>query len=369
MKAKAIFTYSSVERHRHEIAGAETHLGRFLFMFPLIPILLALFSCFVIWIPDEIYRRLFGAGTALAILLFLFQMVRWIRELLTVYMIGEDGEFYRLYVSVFWYQVKDCMDLIQPEKMTKGRLTRLFYMIQHIRSALERSGDISFEELIEMGRLTRFSHIREVKGTKKYISFCAELENKKGNRTRKIRIRNVYDVPESMECYLKVYEKKGMEAAGKANIQVKRTVEELLGRERTPAEKLGRFVFIWTGIMLWVSLFTIVPDLNKLGKINANQVVLTEVAVKPGKETETYIGTYTYGEKAFTIRVAASLIEKGVDTVQIYLNRENPYAYFFARHYGVSYQPMCILYLTVLAIKLFSSLTQLLIDGIKKTKG
>lgn len=367
MKTNKILTYSSIERHRHGMLGAETYLGIVLFMFPLVPILLALFSCFVITLSDKLYTRLFMVGTIVMLSVFLFAVVRWILELLTVYLVGEDGELYRLHISLFWYQTKGCMDLIQPEGMTGNRLMRLLFMIQNIKIALERSGDITFDELIQTGKLTRFSEITKVQDRKKTVSFYANMETNKGILNRKITIRKVYDYADGLVLYLNAYESKGKQAAAKQDLRVRRSVEELLKNKKTVIGKLGRFLFTWSGIMLWLCLFTVNPDLNKLSKMNAGQFVpvTAEVANTKGRTVK---AEFVFDEQPYTLEVSSGQVSKSEDAavVELYVNKDNPYEFFYAATYGVSYKPMIIIYLSVISVYLFSAITQLIIDYFHK---
>lgn len=362
-----MLTYSSVERHRHGMLGAETYLGIVLFMFPLVPILLALFSCFVMPLSDTWYTRLFAIGTVAMLAVFLFAVVRWILELLTVYLVGEDGELYRLHISLFWYQTKGCMDLIQPEGMTGNRLMQMIFMIQNIKIALERSSDITFDELIQTGKLTRFSNISQVKNKKDAVFFSAEVETDKGIRRRKIRIRKVYDYVDGLSLYLQVYAEQGRMAAAKQDLRVRRTVEELLGNKKTVLFKLRRFLFTWTGIMLWLSLFTINPDLNKLSKMNAGQFVHVTAEVDQ-PEGKMVTAEFLFENQSYTLEVAGGQVEQKqeLSVVDLYINKEDPYEFFYAKTYGVAYKPVCIIYLSVICVYLFSTIVQMIIDSFHK---
>ena len=141
MKFKKVFTYSSFERAKSRIMGAETVFGLFLLSFPLLPMILAVISAAIINIPNGVYTGLMAVGTILLTFALLLMELRWIIELLTVYAIGEDGEVYRLRISTFWYEVKNCPNLLNPTGISGpgGRIYRMLNMVSNIRVALEKS--------------------------------------------------------------------------------------------------------------------------------------------------------------------------------------------------------------------------------------
>lgn len=364
MKTNNILTYSSIERHRHGILGAEAYLGIILFMFPLVPILLAIFSCFVRYLPNALYTRLFMLGTIVLLGVFLISVFHWLLELMTVYMIGEDGELYMLHISLFWYQIKGCTELVNPVGMNGNWFTKVIFMVQNIRIALERSSEISFDELIEMGRLTRISGISKVCVKKKSLTFWARVETKKGASRKKVSIRKVYDRVDGLELYLKTYEEEGVQKAAKQDLKVRRSVEELLGRKKTEYEKIGRFLFTWTCIMLWLCLFTVYPDLNKLSKMNEGEYISYTATLENPEKKKTK-AEIVYEEQTYIVDVLSSHGNHNETpaTISLYINREYPYEFFYADTYGVSYKPMAVIYLTVAAIYLVLAITQIIIDS------
>ena len=362
MKSKKIITYSALERQRHGIKGAGTYVGIFLFMFPFISILLALFSCFIYHLSDTMYSALFMTGTILLIVLFLGAEIRWLWEMLTVYVAGEDGALYRLHISVFWYKIKNCTNLLNPMNTAGGKWMQLFYMIQNIKLALERAGDIGFDELIRMGRLTRITGIMEVENRKKSFIISGEIENQKGIRRGKISIRKVYDHIDALQEYADIYKTKGKEAAEAYNFRFKKDASAYV-IERTPFQKLKRFLTVWTGILLWLALFTVYPDLNKLSHINSGRYQKTE-AYADTVESEHVKAVFQYNGKDYMIDVKDEYLKPDGEgyTVSIYFDTENPQKYFRSQIYGLMYKPVFVIYFTVIILYLISGITQYIID-------
>ncbi len=369
MKAKKIITYSALERRRNGIMGAETYLGVFLFMFPVIPILLALFSCFIYKLSDTMYSTLFMMGSMLLVMVFLVAEIHWVWELLTVYMVGEDGDLYRLHISGFWYKIKNCTNLLNPMETSGGKWLQIFYMINNIKLALETAGDITFDELIQMGRLTRISGITEVRNRKKSIILSADTECGKGKRKRKIVIRKVYDNIDALQAYAAIYQREGKEAAEAYDFKVKKNPASYITATPPRIRKLIRFLMVWTGIMLWFSLFTIYPDLNKLSNINSGRYEKT-TAYADRKEWENNKASFVYDEKEYTIDVAAKYLKNHGEeySVQIFFNTEEPQNYFRSEIYGLMYKPVFVIYFMVIILYLISGITQYLIDRMNEKK-
>lgn len=362
MKAKKIITYSSLERQRHGIKGAGTYVGIFLFMFPFISILLALFSCFIYHLSDTMYSVLFMAGTVLLTILFLGAELRWLWELLTVYVAGEDGALYRLHISVFWYKIKNCANLLNPMNTAGGKWMQIFYMIQNIKQALERAGDIGFDELIRMGRLTRITGITEVENRKKSFVISAEIENQKGIRKGKICIRKVYDHIDALQEYADLYKNSGREAAEAYDFRYKKNASDYI-LERTPVRKLMRFLTVWTGIILWLALFTVYPDLNKLSHINSGRYQKTEAyADNAGSQHGKVV--FQYNGKDYVIDVKEEYLKPDGEgyKVSVYFDTENPQKYFCSQIYGLMYKPVFVIYFTVIILYLISGISQYFID-------
>lgn len=370
MKARKILTYSSLERRRNRIMGAETYLGFFLFMFPVIPILLALFSCFIYKLSDTLYSNLFMTGVIVLVIVFLLAEIHWLWELMTVYMVGDDGELYRLHISLFWYKIKQCTNLLNPMETTGGKWMQIFYMINNIRLVLEASGDITFDELIQMGRLTRISGITDVKNYKKMICLSADIETRKGVRQGKIKIRKVYDNIDSLNEYLVLYQSAGVKVAGQYDFKVKKNpITYVVEENKTSIRKSIRFILIWTGIMLWFSLFTVYPDLNKLSNINAGTYEKV-VAYAKEKESGHTEASFLLDGKEYIIDVASGYLVTDGDkySVPIYANKENPKNYFYKQTYGQMYKPVIVIYFMIIIIYLISKISQYVIDKLKENK-
>ncbi len=369
MKARKIITYSSLERRKNRIMGAETYLGFFLFMFPVIPILLALFSCFIYKLSDNLYSTLFMTGTIILAVCFLLAEIHWLKELMTVYMIGDDGELYRLHISMFWYKIKQCTNLVNPMETTGGKWMQLFYMISNIKIALEAAGDVTFEELIQMGRLTRISGITNVSGYKKKICLCADIETKKGIRQGKIKIRKVYDNIDALKEYLVIYQSDGVKAAEKYDFKVKVNPLSYVKENKTLVQKSIRFILIWTGILLWISLFTVYSDLNKLSNINSGryQKVVAYAEEKESGHTE---ASFVLNGEEHLINVSSGYLETDGEkySVVVYVEAENPQNYFYKQAYGQMYKPVFVLYIMVVMIYLISNISQYIIDKVKAKK-
>lgn len=363
MKAKKIITYSALERQRHGIKGAGTYVGIFLFMFPFISILLALFSCFIYHLSGSVYSALFTAGTVLLTVWFLGAEIRWLWEIMTVYVAGEDGTLYRLHISVFWYKIKNSTNLLNPLNTAGGKWLQLFYMIRNIKPALEGAGDIGFDELIRMGRLTGITGITEVENRKKSLVISADIEDQKGIRRRRIRIRKVYEHIDALQEYATIYKNRGKEAAEAYDFRYKNEASAYIVGIPTPVQKLKRFFAVWTGILLWLALFTVYPDLNKLNHINSGRYRKTEAyAETAGSEHGKAVFRYNGTEYTIDVKDEYLKPEGNGYTVSIYFDTEQPQKYFYTRIYGLMYKPVFVIYFMGIILYLISVITQYMID-------
>lgn len=329
-----ILSYSAMEQSKNGIMGPGRYLMIYLGIFPFVPLLLALFSCFVKRISSNLYRGiLFGAAIIFTILMVI-NIVLWVLNIMRVYIIDEKGYLYRIKISTFWYKVKDKMYLINPMGNVSGRLMRLFYMINNIKTVLSATAeDITYEDFIAMGRMDRISDISDVVIKKKCIRMTAHIENKYGKRKKKINIKRIYE-KDIMFCeYLKSVNDNGMtEEAKKSFLQSGNIKKDIIKNKDGNLKKFIRFTVKWTSIMCWIAVFTISSDLSRLSMINSNKYV--ESVDKENRE--------------------------------IYVSVDDDSKYFLKSDYGKTYKPVIVMYISVEIIYAVMKLTDGFILKIKK---
>lgn len=335
-------------------------------IFPFIPMSLALFSCFIYKLSDSLYTFIFMFATLLMILWLLLAEINWIKELMTVYMIGDDGELYRLHISQFWFKINNHTNLLNPMGMPSGKLTRIFFMIQNIKLVLQATKDITFDELVQMGRLTKIKNVTNVRNYKKTLVITADVENNKGIRPKKIRIRKVYDNISRIQEYLLIYQKDGIKEASKYDFKKKMRAESFLIKNRTAIQKSIRFLWVWTGVCLWFSMFTVYPTLNTLSNINSGRYEKTNVYAKEKQDGPTEV-SFFYDEMEYKVHVKSSSldpVDKGYKA-EILIDTENPTNFFYSHDYSRVYTAVLSLYIIVILIYIISVLSQYVIDNIK----
>ncbi len=312
-----ILTYQDLEQSKNGIMGPGRCLVSFLGIFPFVPILLALFSCFIIKIPDSIFRILLFIITFFMLAILLLNIFIWILNMISVFIISEDGELYRIKISSFWYKIKDKMYLINPSGMMSGKFMRLFYMINNIKIVLQSvASDVTYEEFISMGRMEKISEIRNVKVKRKKIKINALIENRRGKKRKNLVIKRVFEKDDIFCEYLVRYESSGINEAAKVDFNQKINAEKMINIDNSPIKhlkKILKFTVTWTCIMAWVAIFTISGDLNRLSRINAGEYVRTED-------------------------------DKGKI---VYISADNCDEYFYESDYGNMYRPVIVVYLSV----------------------
>lgn len=319
-----IFTYSAIEQKRHGIAGPGKCLMIFLGIFPFVPLLLALFSCFIMKLEDKTYTIcLFGTCTVLVVGMFVC-MVSWIKRIFYVFILDEKKCLYRLKISNFWYKIKNQTFLLNPLETSGGRLLRLFYMVSNIKYVLENITDtVTYEELISMGRLELFTDISDVDIRKKKIIFRANIKTAGTMRTARITISRVYENDRQLVGFLQHGEYCEPEMVSHILNEIKQT--------DTPLKKMARFTVTWSCIIAWAAVFFLSRDFGRLSKINAGEYVKTEVQGK-----EAYVSVND-GDK-----------------------------YFLVSDYGNLYKPVLVIYGSVEVLYLISKCTDLVIAGLNK---
>lgn len=329
-----IFTYSAIEQKRHGIAGPGKCLMIFLGIFPFVPLFLELFSCYVMKLEDRIYKTGMFLISFMLIAAMFVHVFLWINRIFYVFIIDEKECLYRLRISNFWYRIKNQTFLLNPMGASGGRLIRTFYMLNNIRCVLDNITDtVTYEELISMGQMEKFTDISGVVLKKKKIIFKARIQDAKLTRTAYIKISRVYENDRQLVNYLQHTDYNEKES-------VSRILEEVRLAE-SPLKKIIRFTVTWSCIIAWAVVIFLSRDLSRLSKINAGEYVKSEVKV-------------TEGEK--TVRKDA------------YVSSENESDFFLVSDYGKLYKPILIVYVSVEIIYLISKCTDLVIIKIKKAE-
>lgn len=329
-KNEYIFTYSGIEQKRHGMSSPGKCLYIFIGIFPFIPLILELVSCFVTYLDSRKFKMwMFILSSILVIWLFV-QIFIFINRIFHVLMIDENGVLYRLKISNFWYKIKNQTILLNPMGTSGGRLLRLFYMINNIKLVLQNISDtVTYEELIAMGKLEKFSEISDVIVNKKNICFNAKVKSASGERIKKVKIARVYENDFQIISYLKGEDYSKPELMSK--------IMEELHNAKTSVKKMINFSINWICIMAWISVILLSSDLGKLSKINAG----------------------IYKESVIEIEKNDKITE-----IEVYISDSGDY--FKKSEYGNLYKPVFVVFFSVEIIYLVSKATDILIDYLKK---
>lgn len=321
-----IFTYSAIEQKRHNIASPGKCLIIFLGIFPFMPLLLNLYSCFVKKIDYSMYKRLLMIGTLLMAVVMFVEIFVWIDRIFHVYMIDDQGNLYRLRISNFWYKIKDQTYLLGPMGMSGGKLMSMYYMIGNIKKVLENISDtITYDELISMGKLERLDHITEVKIRSKSISFNTDILNKSNKR---VHIGRVYENDRQLIQFLKKEDYSEPEKLSDIWMEIKTS--------DTQYKKVIRFTLTWTTLAVWATVIILGGDFAKLARINAGEYVKTTI-----QEENT-------GEE-----------------IEVYMSVEDEKDYFNTSDFGRLFKPVAVIYGAVEIIYLINAGADVLVKVMK----
>lgn len=328
-KKELIFTYSAIEQKRHGILSPGKSLVVFMGIFPFIPLLLELFSCFVIYLGNRQFKiSMFGLTSILALWLFV-QIFLFVKRIFYVLIIDENGILYRLKISNFWYKIKNQTALLNPFGTSGGKFLKIFYMINNIKLVLQNiSETITYEELISMGKLEKFTDISEVVIDKKNIVFNSKVKSASGEIKKRIKISRVYENDFQIINYLQ----------GKDYLKTESMTEIVkeLNKPKAKSVQIVRFSIKWISVMAWIAVILLSRDLGRLSKINEG----------------------IYEKKVIEIVSDDDIVEETV-----YMS--NSGEYFKKSEYGNLYRPVIVVFLSVEIIYIISKVSDILIEKFK----
>lgn len=325
-----IFTYSAIEQKRHGISSPGQLLLYFVEFIPFVVLALELISCFVIYLSNKMFNRCLVTISSVMVVVLLVGIFICIKRFFYVLMIDENGILYRLKISNFWYKIKNQTILLNPMGTSGGRLLRLFYMINNIKIVLQNiSESVSYEELIQMGKLEKFTEINDVNITEKKIYFTAKVTDSSGEKVKKIKLERVFENDNQIVNYLTGKDYKTSESMSK--------IIEQIHKEKTTLKKVVNFTWNWLCIMAWISVVLLSNDLSKLSKINQGIYEKTTVIIEENGKT----------------------VEK-----DIYLSKNGDS--FDASDYGKLYEPVIVIFSSVEIVYIINKATKVIISRINK---
>lgn len=342
-----VLTYSKIEQKRNGIIGAGEYLKYFLLLYPGIPILIALFSCYAIYLSEEKYYQTFMAASIIYVIILAIILTYNFKRMFTVYIIDKEGGLYLVYLSVLWRRFKEEISTINLTGIPSIPLFKMFYILSNIKYILDNiENGIDCNELTTLGKMKQITNIREVRDSKRKITFYCVLKNGNKSYTKKIKIPKIYFKIDNLLEFI-VDSEKNKTSIG--CFERKLDPEKYLIKERNPFGRIIKFSIIWLSIVLWLSLFTINSDLNRLSKINKGIYVKCQGEILEQTETN------NKSEK--TLLIKTSPMEKTIsvdsdrysDNTSVYVSKEND-SYFFENEFGTMFKPMIVLFFSVLFI-------------------
>ena len=325
-----IFTFSALEQKRHKIASSGQLLLYFIEFIPFMVILLELISCFIVYLDNKSFKTTLLLTALVAVIVLLIGIFFSVKRYFYVLMIDENGVLYRLKISNFWYKIKNQTILLNPMQTSGGRLLRLFYMINNIKIVLQNiSETVTYEELISMGKLEKFTDISELDIREKKVYFKAKVTDASGERFKRIKLERVFENDLQIMNYLKKEDYKTSESMSK--------IIEEINKDKTPIKKAISFTWNWLCIMAWIAVVVLSSDLGKLSKINAG----------------------IYEKTIVTIEEDGKHIEK-----EMYVSEDE--GSFEVDSYGNMYKRVFILFLSVEIVYVVNISSKTIIKNIKK---
>lgn len=336
-----VITYSMIEQKVHGIKGPGKYLLQFLGFFPVIPLLLALFSCFIKRIEDTQYKMILFVFTTFYIIILAILIIQWLTNAFRVFIVDDQGQLYCLYISSFWYKLKNKMYLLNPLGNMHGRLMRLFFMLTNIKFVLDSATEnVSYEELIQIGKLTKITNIENVQISRGMIRFDANVLKRDQVKNSRFRLLRLYEMDQAFIRFLKM----GKEEAENVNYKelfkndTEKQIAELYENKinRTRVQKVARFTLFFTSIMIWIASVTLSGDLSKLSKINSGDYEVVTANVK-NNEYKTYQSKHSDDQ-------------------------------FTTEGYGDLYKPLIIVYLSIEAVYIFIKITDYVFSNNEQNK-
>ena len=273
-----IFTFSAIEQKRHKIASSGQLLLYFIEFIPFLVLFLELISCFVVYLDNNTFKTVLISIALVAVIFLLIDIFISVKRYFYVLMIDENGILYRLKISNFWYKIKNQTMLLNPMQTSGGRLLRMFYMINNIKIVLQNiSETVTYEELISMGRLEKFTEITDVEIKEKKVCFKAKVTDSSGERVKQVKLERVFENDMQIMNYLKNEDYKTPESMSE--------IIEEINKDKTPIKKAVSFTWNWLCIMAWVAVVLLSSDLGKLSKINTGIYDKTVVSVEENGKT------------------------------------------------------------------------------------
>lgn len=341
-----IFTYSSIDKKENRISGGLFVIKMILFAFPVSGLSMGLFSCYVRYLNDTMYRTMYYVIAVLLILLIVFFVIRWINEMFTVYAIGKNGKIYQFKTFAFAVSYLGFGSKIN-EIAGKGgsKLAGTFELMMKVRRTIEKiDSEEKIEEMFAQGYVVELSEIEITGKNREGIRIKAVSKGSKISGKVYHTIRKVYDDWENLFRYL---EYTAEEDKSEGFTYKKKTSYEDFMIEKPG---YGKRVFrqsIWVLIgVAWLGMFMLSSDMNKQSKINAaiyqeaeaevTEIQKSFVTIKYKVEKKEYENRLTSNDKKY---------QEG-EKVEIYYEKENPEHYFiFAFDPHINYKPLMVIFL------------------------
>ena len=343
-----IFTYSSVDKKENRIAGALAVIKLILFVFPATGLCMGLFSCYIRYLSDAVYRNIYYVIAAMLIFLIIFNVIRWVNEMFTLYAIGKNGKLYQFKTFAFAMSYMGFSSKIN-EIAGKGgsRLAGTFEFMMKVRQTIEKiDSEEKIEEMFAQGYVAELSEIEVTKKSRNGIRFKAVSKGNGITKNVHGMIRKVYDDWENLFGYLEYIAEDEEKKSGAFEYKKKTSYEDFLIEKPGYGKRVLR-QSVWVVIVVaWLGNFMLSNDINKQSKINAGMYQAVQAEVTELQKSTVTIA-YEVSDTTYQNKLTTSTKKyKPGEKVDIYYKKSAPDHYFtFAFEQHINYKPLMVIFL------------------------
>lgn len=359
-----IFTYSSIDKKENRVIGIMDIIKLVLFIFPAAGLIMGLFSCYIMYISDDMYGNIYYVIAFMLMAMILVFMIKWLREMFMVYAIGKNGKIYRFKMFAFAMSYMGLGSKIGDiTGKGLGRLQGTFELMMKIKKTIEDlSNEEQIDEMFSQGYVVELCDVKVKGRNNQRIKFSASCMGKGTKKTVNISVRKVYNEWENLFKYIEFVSENPDSSIKDFTFIKKTSYEDFAIKKPSYIKRAARQSFVVITIAAWLGMFTLSSDINKQSKINAGlytgaEAEILKVENAKGRKKEVSIRYYADGkEYQNTLTTDGGKYKEG-EEFELFYQNENPEKYFiFAFEQHVNYKPVLILFLFGEAIILVANI-------------
>lgn len=348
-----IFTYSSIDKKENRVMGIMDIIKLVLFIFPAAGLIMGLFSCYIIYISDDMYRNIYYAIAVVLMVMILVFMIKWLKEMFMVYAIGKNGKLYRFKMFAFAIGYMGLGSKIgETAGKGVGRLQGTFELMMKIKKTIEDlDNEEQIDEMFSQGYVAELCDVKVKSRNNTRIKLSAMCMGNGTKKTVNISVRKVYNEWENLFKYIEFVSENPDSSIKDFTFIKKTSYEDFAVKKPSYIKRVARQSFVVITVAAWLGMFTLSSDINKQSKINAGIYTGTEAKIldvedaKGGKK-DVSIGYYAEGKEYQNILTTDGGKYKEGKEFELFYQNENPEKYFiFAFEQHVNYKSVLVLIL------------------------